>query len=329
MRRWFCSAVALCLLVAGLAMPARARSYTRWAYYDPRDGRSLASLQAQHQYLDIVSPAYWQIQPNGNVTSSEQPKVVAQMRAWGLKVIPMVQKYSWFDKMHPWISNQVTRTRTADQLAALVEAGYYEGIHIDIENIDDNDGGYLTAFIDTLADRLRPKGRLITIAVPARTEKQPGWHRAFDYTALGERSDLVVIMAYDYGYAAGQPAPVAPLPWVRDVMAYTQARIPNDKILLGIPFYGYDWNLSRRGWARYVGVDEVAGKAGERGYDAASGSAWLRYTAGRDQHMVFYENWQSVQSKFEVVTTADVQGWAAWRLGYEDPAIWTLIAPRR
>ncbi len=331
MRRLFCSVLALLTLVVGLsaAVPAQARSHTRWVYYDPRDPRSYASLQAQHRYLDIVSPAYWRIQPNGTVTSSEAPEVVAQMRAWGLRVIPMVQKYSWFDKMHPWISNPAARTRTAHQLAALLEAGDYEGIHIDIENIHDDDGGYLTAFIDTLADRLRPAGRLITIAVPARTAANPSWHRAFDYAALGARTDLVVVMAYDHGYAAGRPSPVAPLPWVRDVLSYTQAHIPSDKILLGIPFYGYDWNLSRRGWARYVGVDEVAPKPGERGFEPTSGAAWLRYSWGREQHFVYYENWQSVQAKLDLVVGADVQGWAAWRLGYEDPAVWTLMPPRR
>ncbi len=333
MRRWFCIVLMAGVVAMGLfplgSHEAQARSYTRWAYYDPNDPRSLASLQARQQHLDIVSPAFWKIQPNGTVTSIEQPELVANMRSWGLRVIPMVQKYSWFDKMHGWISDPVARTRTADQLAALIEAGRYEGIHIDVENINDNDGGYFTAFLDTLADRLRPHGRSITIAVPARTEQQPNWHRAFDYQALAARADLIVVMAYDHGYAAGRPAPVAPLPWVRDVLAYTQARIPNNKILLGIPFYGYDWNISRRGWARYVGVDEVVNKSGQRGYDPGTGSAWLRYNAGRDQHMVFYENWQSVQAKLELVVGSDVQGWAAWRLGYEDPAIWGLLTPRR
>src|SRR5688572_20165340 len=153
MRRWFCGVMMLFVLAVsfGIAGPANAqRSYTRWAYYDPRDPRGYASLQAQQRYLDIVSPAYWRIQPNGTVTGSEQPEVVAQMRAWGLRVIPMVQKYSWFDQMHGWMASPAARARTADQLAALLEAGGYEGINIDIENINDNDGGYLTAFLDQL-----------------------------------------------------------------------------------------------------------------------------------------------------------------------------------
>lgn len=329
MRRWLCLAFVVGLLLAAATPPVQARSYTRWAYYDPRDPRSLASLQANYQYLDIVAPAYWFIQPNGTVVSRDEPKVVAQMRAWGLRVMPMVQKYSWYDRMHPWIADPAARARTADQLAALVMNNGYDGLHIDIENINDDDGGYLTAFIDQLLERLRPQGRSLSIALPARTQAQAQWYRAFDYAAIAQRVDLVVVMAYDYGYAAGRPAPIAPLPWVREVLAYSQTYIPNTKLLLGIPFYGYDWNVTRGGLARYIGVNEVVGKAGERGYDPAAGAAWLRYTAGRERHMVWYENWQSVEAKFNLVVEADVQGWAAWRLGYEDPAVWNLITPRR
>lgn len=329
MRRWLCLAFVVGLLLAAATPPVQARSYTRWAYYDPRDPRSLASLQANYQYLDIVAPAYWFIQPNGTVVSRDEPKVVAQMRAWGLRVMPMVQKYSWYDRMHPWIADPAARARTADQLAALVMNNGYDGLHIDIENINDDDGGYLTAFIDQLLERLRPQGRSLSIALPARTQAQAQWYRAFDYAAIAQRVDLVVVMAYDYGYAAGRPAPIAPLPWVREVLAYSQTYIPNTKLLLGIPFYGYDWNVTRGGLARYIGVNEIVGKAGERGYDPAAGAAWLQYTAGRERHMVWYENWQSVEAKFNLVVEADVQGWAAWRLGYEDPAVWNLITPRR
>lgn len=329
MRHWLVAIPILALLIVGFSPPTHAQAGLRWAYYDPRDPRSLRSLQANARFLDVVSPAFWLIQPDGSIRSSEQPAVVEQMRALGLSVVPMVQKYAWSDPMHGWLASASARTRSADQLAALVAAGGYDGLHIDIEQINDDDGGYLTAFIDQLADRLRPSGRSLSIALPARTAAHPQWYRAFDYDAIGQRVDLAVIMAYDHGYAAGTPAPVAPLWWVRDVLSYARAHIPADKVLLGIPFYGYDWNLSRRGLARYIGVDEVVHIAGQRGYDPQAAAPWLRYSAGRERHMVWYENWQSVSAKFALADESGVRGWAAWRLGYEDPAVWTLLDARR
>ncbi|HZG65321.1 MAG TPA: glycosyl hydrolase family 18 protein, partial [Herpetosiphonaceae bacterium] len=146
---------------------------------------------------------------------------------------------------------------------------------------------------------------------------------------LGALSDLVVVMAYDHGYAGGRPSPVAPLPWVRQVVDYTLSQVPRDKVLLDIPWYGYDWNITTRRPGRYIGFDEVVAKSGTHGYDQQTQAPSLVYTAAGQRHQVWYENARSVGQKLSVVVDGGLGGWAAWRLGYEDPEIWGLIAPRR
>ena len=54
----------------------------------------------------------------------------------------------------------------------------------------------------------------------------------------------MLLMTYEWGYAYGPPMAVAPsMPQVRRVAEYALARIPAEKILLGVPNYGYDWTL--------------------------------------------------------------------------------------
>ena len=331
MRRFIIMFMILALVAGALvqpAEPASARSYTRWAYYVPDDPRSYRSLSAHHAYLDIVAPDAWRIQPNGSITSRLQPQVVRQMRRWGLRVMPMVTKYSWGDRMHAFLASPALRGRAARTLAGLVAAGDFAGIHIDFENIERRDSAALEAFVADIAVRLRGDGRLVTMALPARTASLNSFP-AFNYARLGANLDLVVVMAYDHGYAGGRPAPVAPLAWVRDVAAYTRSQIPRGKILLGIPWYGYDWNRTTRRPARYVGFAEVAGIDGQHAFDAGAQAPSLRYVANGRQHEVWYENARSVGAKLQVVIEQDLAGWAAWRLGYDDPAIWGLINPRR
>ena len=45
------------------------------------------------------------------------------------------------------------------------------------------------------------------------------------------------------GYTYGPPLPVAPLPNVRQVLEYALTEIPKEKIVLGVPNYGYSWPL--------------------------------------------------------------------------------------
>ena len=316
--------------VAATMAPARssARGYLRWAYYVPDDPRSYRSLKANHAYLDIVSPDAWRIWPDGSVRSQIQPEVVAQMRDWGLKVVPMVSKWNWNDRMRGVFASPAARSRIAQSIVALVAQGKYDGVNIDIENVDPRDRAALEALVAEIAAGVRGQGRLVTIALPARTARGNN-HAAFNYARLGALCDLVVVMAYDYGYAGGRPAPVAPLPWVREVVDYTLSQIPRGKVLLGIPWYGYDWNITTGRPGRYIGFDEVVAKNGAHGYDQRLQTPSFQYTAAGQRHQVWYENARSVRQKLNVVVNRDLGGWAAWRLGYDDPAIWTLIAPHR
>lgn len=327
----------ICVALVGLPTRSTARGYWRWAYYVPDDPRSYRSLEAHHNELDIISPDAWRIRPDGSIASRIQPEVVAQMRGWSLKVIPMVSKWNWYDTMHGFFASPATRSRTAQAIVALVIDGKYDGIHIDIENIETRDAAAFEAFVAEIAagvrgkspgQTIRGKGRFVTLAMPARTARS-NTHPAFNYARLGALCDLVVIMAYDHGWAGGKPSPVAPLPWVREVVDYSISQIPREKVLLGIPWYGYDWNTSTQRLARYVGFDQVMTFGGQHGYDQQAQAPSLRYVAAGQQHMVWYENAQSVRPKLNLVVEQDLIGWAAWRLGYDDPAIWDLIKARR
>jgi spore germination protein YaaH len=309
------------------AQPVQARSYMRWAYYVPDDPRSYRSLQAARPYIDVVAPDAWRIRPDGSITSRVQPRVIAQMRAWGLRVVPMVQKWSWYDKMHPFFASPAARQRAASDLADLVVGGKYDGINIDIENIEPRDGPALEAFVADLAARLHANGRLVSMALPARTSG--GYYDGFNYARLAAHLDYANIMAYDYGWSGGQPMPVAPISWVRAVTAYTASQIPRGKVLLGIPWYGYDWNTSTRRPATYVSFGQAVGKGGTRGYDAAAQSPSVRYSFAGQQHVIWYEDARSIGAKLDVVVNQGLAGWAAWRLGYEDPAVWSSLSARR
>ena len=68
-------------------------------------------------------------------------------------------------------------------------------------------------------------------------------YEGIDYRLLGENSDQVLLMTYEWGYTYGPPMAVAPINKVRQVLDYAVQEIPAEKILMGVPNYGYDWPL--------------------------------------------------------------------------------------
>src|SRR5207248_9670661 len=123
----------------------------------------------------------------------------------------------------------------------------------------------------------------LALALPAKSQDvTTGWAGAYDYAALGGQADLITIMAYDWRGAWSGPGPVAPYDWVEQVLAFATSQIPAEKVLLGLAFYGYDWNTTSGG-ARSLSYAQAARLADRYrvpiALDPATRSATFRYQA--------------------------------------------------
>jgi len=65
--------------------------------------------------------------------------------------------------------------------------------------------------MNELRARLKPRGYLVTMSVPAKTQDHAGqaWVGAFDYYALGKACDYLMLMTYDEHSQVSGPGPVA------------------------------------------------------------------------------------------------------------------------
>ncbi|HEX5165036.1 MAG TPA: glycosyl hydrolase family 18 protein [Thermomicrobiales bacterium] len=312
---------------------ADASAVLRWGYYVNYDEASRASLDANLSHLDVVSPYWYHITPSGETKSFAQPTVTAMLQANGVKVLPLVQTEPQWDEFHKTFETPEKRDAIVARLVTVVESNGYDGIQIDFEGINASDDDILTDFMKRLHAAFQPRGWIVSQAVIARTSDAANyWGGAYDYSELAKYNDYIAIMAYDYGYA-GRPDPiaVAPIWWVDDVAKYAVSQIPREKIILGVPFYGYDWNTTKGPPATSVSYDSAM-KLAERKdadltYDKTNAANRLRYKddAG-DNHEVWFENADSFDAKLKIVTDYRLAGFAGWRLGHEDPATWTVIA---
>jgi spore germination protein len=304
----------------------------RWGYYVTYDQTSWRTLEAHIGQLDIVSPYFYYLNADGTITDFSDARALDLMRRSGVQIVPMIKNVPRWDEFHAMVDTAEKRARIIERLVRLVEEKGYDGIHIDFEAINADDAPLLTAFMRELADALRPRGKLVTQAIAARISDTPtAWAGAYDYAALGQINDFVVIMAYDFHYSGGSPGPVAPITWVQRVVDYAKTRMPARTILLGIPLYGYDWDTVEGPPASSVRYDqamELASRPGATsGYDSSAQEAWGRYTDDEGHaHEVWHANAASVAARLRLMLDEGLGGFALWRLGHEDPAVWDEIA---
>jgi len=229
-------------------------------YYVPYDSTSWVSVQAHADELDVVAAQWVTIDGCGNLASRDDQTLKQVATDHSLRVLPSLLTLS------PWLNHQVLTDDNAsanalEQIVAYTVAEDYGGFDLDLEGVDPADRDALTAFVSSASQALHANGKLLTLAIPPKErDVTVGWAGAYDYAALGAQADLVTIMAYEYRGPFSGPGSVAPFDWVQRVTRFATSQIPADKVLLGLAFYGYDWNTTSGG-ARSLGYPQFAALA--------------------------------------------------------------------
>lgn len=343
MQRWSAvAALALTVIVgvsgsmaAATAAPSNV-PYVVYGYYPvdyPGDTAAFESLSKVDR-VDTVGAFLFQFDEQGNVTGQSDPKLMELARSRGLKVEAVIHNYrGGFDRgiATSILTNPAVQARAIDQIENLLAREGYHGVQIDLENVDPQHRAQLSQFVQRLSERLKPQGRTVSIAVPAKTWDDPnnGWSGAFDYRALGQAVDEITLMTYDEHWITSEAGPIASLPWVQRVVEYAARTVPEEKLLLGIAGYGYDWPKSG-GMATMIKARDAAQLAQSKGatilWDSVAQAPYFQYTENGQPRVVYFENAESTRQKLNLVTQNQLGGVALWRLGFEDPAIWNVVA---
>lgn len=318
-------------LILPATQPVAAAPIIRWAYYVTYAKDSFTALQANVGALSMVSPYYFSIQADGTVKNFEEPDTNAMLRAARVKIIPMVKNEAHNADFAAQIATPEARDKLAATVADLVVPRNYDGINVDFEDIRPEDRPLLTDTMARIAAKIRPSGKLVTQAIVGKAkDSTTGYGGAFDYAALAPSVDLAILMAYDFHYAGGDPGPVAPIGWVRDVTTFATQTFGAGKVLLGMPLYGYDWNITTHDIAKAVTYAQALERSKRSGatrtIDLASQSEIVRYAdPNGDQHEVWFESSATFDAKFSLVRQAGVAGFGLWRIGQEDGAVWDVL----
>ncbi len=210
----------------------------------------------------------------------------------------------------------------ANLIEVMREKGY-KGLDIDFEFINPADRDAFTAFVQNATAQMNDAGYFVnTDLAPKSSASQGGLlYEAHDYQALGNYSNTVFLMTYEWGYTYGPPLAIAPLESVRKVAEYGVSEIDKNKILLGVPNYAYDWQLPYiKGTtaAKTLGNNEAAELAGRYNaeilFDENSQSPYFYYTENNKSHVVWFEDPKSINAKLELAFELDLLGIGYWNM---------------
>lgn len=224
--------------------------------------------------------------------------------------------------------------RLIENVFAVMQEKGYVGVDIDFEYILAQDRVGYAEFVRRFRERLAPEGYQVSVAlVPKTSAEQRGLlYEGMDYRLLGEAADYVFLMTYEWGYTYSEPMAVAPIDKVRQVLDYAVTEIPVEKIIMGVPNYGYDWTLPyERGVtrARLLGNVEAANLAVFHGvpilFDETAQSPHFNYQYEGYDHEVWFEDVRSIEVKIRTAQEYNFAGFGYWNLMRPFRANWLLV----
>ncbi|MFC4874844.1 glycosyl hydrolase family 18 protein [Negadavirga shengliensis] len=133
-----------------------------------------------------------------------------------------------------------------DEIMAFTTEYDFDGVDVDLENALINE--HYPAFVKELSDRLKSEGKLMTAALASWN----GDNIADETLAL---YDYINIMSYDKTgpWNLDKPGQHSPYSMVGEDFEYYHVKrgVPADKLLIGLPFYGYGFGPGAPGSLRY------------------------------------------------------------------------------
>ncbi|WP_306301286.1 glycosyl hydrolase family 18 protein [Thalassobacillus sp. C254] len=214
------------------------------------------------------------------------------------------------------------------------ERGYL-GLDFDLEYLGEENREQYNELMRKARVLMDERGFFLSSALAPQVE--PGMegilYEGHDYAAHGEIADFVFLMTYEWGWTGGPPMAVAPINEVRRVIEYAASVMPNDKIMMGIPLYGYDWTLPfEEGVTRATAIDHqeaielaVTYNAAIEYDEEAQSPFFTYYDEEGNLHEVWFEDARSIQAKFDLVKEFGLRGFYYWVLGWEFPQNWLLL----
>jgi cellulose synthase/poly-beta-1,6-N-acetylglucosamine synthase-like glycosyltransferase/peptidoglycan/xylan/chitin deacetylase (PgdA/CDA1 family)/spore germination protein YaaH len=306
-------------------------------FYVNWDDTSFTSLKQNLNQLDVLMPEWLHLTSADGTVASDDPGKQAQVLAYlhdrrpQLPIVPLINNFSatqmdWDGKgLAAMLANAAARARVITALLQFVHDNGCAGVNIDFEAIPDSAQGNLKTFMRELFTQFHPAGLEVSQSVPFDDP-------AFDYRGLAAWTDYFVLMAYDEHWSSSRPGAIASQSWYQAALRRRFAELPAQHYVVAVGNYGYDWQPHTPN-ANEISFQDALTIAQESEGHITLEPRTLNPTFDYyDEHDVLHHVWflDGVTTFNQLVATQRYQprGIALWRLGSEDPSIWSVFAHR-
>ncbi len=302
---------------------------------------------------DLTTLAYFSVDANGNGTLNESGagwngyesqdlvNLVTRSHAAGDRVVLTVTCFSQ-SSLDAITSDPNAPATLSAALISAVSAKNLDGVNFDFEGEGSGDRNGLTSLITQVSNSLHAANPHWQVTMATYASAAGDASGFYNVAALAPALDGFFVMAYDMNNRSS-PSPTAPLVGggYSDTEALQQftSVVPASKVILGVPYYGYDWpTTDGTNAAKATGGESplsyavIAASGHPTYWDPATQTPWTAYQVGTQWHETYFDDPTSLALKAQLANSFHIAGLGIWALGMDgnDPAnLAALLETRR
>ena len=306
----------------------------RLAFYVNDDPDSYASLQQHAAQITHVCPEWMTvIDGMGNLQIDSDSRVSKLAATKGIALMPLITNLVGDTWQPEAIENLAhgppkRQDRFIENVLSVLRKAKAAGVVIDWQQIDPAYKKDLTAFIDKFADALHDDNKELWLCV------QPGQELDYvDIDALSDNVDRFVAMLFDETSETDPPGPLASRSWFEGWLHVLLEGSDTKQWIIAIGSYGYDWPIGGKK-AELISFPEAMSRAKDAEIknvqvQGPSYSPYFYFEDEDTEHAVWFLDAVTFLNQVRDVRDQKAGGFALYRLGSEDPAIWDALSVPR
>ncbi|WP_071395042.1 glycosyl hydrolase family 18 protein [Bacillus tuaregi] len=284
--------------------------------------------------VNVVSPTWFELSGvEGTIKNLGSEEYINWATSRGYQVWGLFSNAFDPDLTHEALKHYETRQTIIQQLLEYSQMYQLDGINIDIENVREEDGPFVTQFVREAAPYFHHAGLIVSMDITFVTTGN--WSAFYEREKLAETVDYLIVMAYDEHWGSSPKAgSVASLPWVEENLQRLLEEVPDEKLILGVPLYTRLWEEKATGEVSSKAMSMAAVKEWlttngvTPSYDEHSGQnyAELIEPATNTTYRIWLEDELSLTKRVELAHRYNLKGIASWSRSFADETAWLALS---
>ena len=308
-----------------------------WDYFENTIAIPKNDANTSYNGINVVSPSFLFVDENGNIKENigdAGKNYISWAKSKGYKIWPIVKCDNLLtENMRGVLNDYKKREKLIDQIVNSCKNYNFDGVNIDMENINQEDKDEFSRLIIELKPRLENMNMKLSVDVTA-PDGSPNWSLCYDRKVIGDVADYIVFMAYDQtSRKSTKVGSNASYLWVENNIKkfIKNCEVDSSKIVVAIPFYSRLWKINPDGTV--AGGYDINIKNQSKYLNKATTKEWLddakqnyiEYQESGYTYKMWVEDEESIKQKLNLINEYNLAGAAFWEKGCEDDSIWNII----